>query len=195
MPIFARGVPKDKLTILFFVQSFSADITKEQLWRAMTENNCMTYFDFQNAVYELEEDAFLAAVPRAFGQCFRVTAQGEKLLCMFAESLPFSLRNALSDYADKNRERMRTETQLTSSMQPLGKEDGTYGVTLSAQENDGEVLSVCLRVASRDMAQRIRANWTEAAAGIYSYLLSVLLPDAAANPTDNATTEDDRSMP
>ena len=191
MPIFARGVPKDKLTILFFVQSFAADITKEQLWRAMAENDCMTYFDFQNAVYELEEDAFIAAVPRAFGQCFRVTAQGEKLLCMFVESLPFSLRNALSSYANENRDRMRTETQLTSSMQPFDQEEGAYRVTLAAQENDGEVLSISLRVASRDMAQRMRANWTEASADIYSYLLSTLLPNADPSPIDDLTTGDD----
>ncbi len=187
MPIFARGVPKDKLTILFFLQSIAEDITKEQLWRAMAENDCMAYFDFQKAVYELEEDAFVAAVPRAFGQCFRVTAQGEKLLCMFSESLPFSLRKGLLDYVKENREQMRTETQLTSSMQALDEEAGTYRVTLLAQENNGEIMSVSLRAASRDMAQRMCANWIEASPKVYACLLNELLPNTDTPLPDDAT--------
>ena len=41
MPIFAKGVPKDKLTILFFTRAADLDITREQLYRAMVENDCM----------------------------------------------------------------------------------------------------------------------------------------------------------
>ena len=68
MPIFAHGVPKDKLTILFFTRAADLDITREQLYRAMVENDCMSYFDFQTAMAEMEEDGFHAAIPRTFGQ-------------------------------------------------------------------------------------------------------------------------------
>lgn len=85
---------------------------REQIHRAMVENDCMSYFDFQTAMYEMEQDGMIAAIPRAFGQAYRITAPGESVLSMFEESLPFSLRQRLTDYADSARESMRLETQL-----------------------------------------------------------------------------------
>jgi hypothetical protein len=70
---------------------------------------------------------------------------------------------------------MRRETQLTTSMEE--QKSGGYRVQLKAQEQSTVVLGVDLLVASRDMAQRIRANWEGASSDIYSYLLANLLKD------------------
>lgn len=183
MPIFAQGVTKDKLTILYFTRTCDLDITREQLYRAMVENDCMSYFDFQSAMHELEEDGFIAAIPRVFGQGYRVSARGEETLRMFEESLPASLRDKLMQYAAESREPMRRETQLTTGMEE--QKSGGYRVHLKAQEQSTVVLDIELLVASRDMAQRIRANWEEASSGIYSYLLAHLLKDG--------TEKEDRS--
>ena len=42
MPIFAKGETKDKLTILFFAREADLDLTQEQLYRAMVENDWHT---------------------------------------------------------------------------------------------------------------------------------------------------------
>lgn len=173
MPFFAKGVTKDKLSILYFVETAALDITREQLYRAMIENDCMDYFDFQPAMHDLEEDGYLAAIPRTFGQGYRVTVRGEECLKLFGESLPFSLRERLSAYAAENRAQMVEETQLVSSMQE--QESGAYLVELKAQEHDRVVLVISMQVASRGMAQKIRANWAAASEGIYANLLTELL--------------------
>lgn len=173
MPIFAQGVTKDKLSILYFVKTSALDITREQLYRAMIENDCMDYFDFQPAMHDLEEDGFVAAIPRTFGQGYRVTVRGEECLNMFGESLPHSLREKLSAYADANRSQMVEETQLVSAMQE--QESGAYLVELRAQEHDRIVLTISMQVASRGMAQKIRGNWSAASEGIYANLLAELL--------------------
>ncbi len=173
MPIFAQGVTKDKLSILYFVKTSALDITREQLYRAMIENDCMDYFDFQPAMHDLEEDGFVAAIPRTFGQGYRVTVRGEECLKMFGESLPHSLREKLSAYADANRTQMVEETQLVSAMQE--QESGAYLVELRAQEHDRVILTISMQVASRSMAQKIRGNWPVASEGIYANLLAELL--------------------
>ena len=175
MPIFAQGVTKDKLTILFFTRACDLDITREQLYRAMIENDCMSYFDFQSAMHELEEDGFIAAIPRVFGQGYRVSARGDETLRMFEESLPASLRDRLMQYATESREPMRRETQLTTSMEE--QKSGGYRVHLRAQEQSTVVLDIELLLASRDMAQRTRSNWAGASSDIYGYLLAHLLKD------------------
>ncbi len=173
MPIFAQGVTKDKLSILYFIQVSKLDITREQLYRAMVETECMDYFDFQPAMHDLEEDGFIVAIPRTFGQGYRIAGRGEESLSLFSESLPYSLRKKLSEYAEANRAQMLEETQLVSSMQE--QESGAYLVELKAQERDRVLLTISMQVASRSMAQRIRKNWAAASEDIYANLLSRLL--------------------
>lgn len=182
MPIFAKGVPKDKLTILFFTRAADLDITREQLYRAMVENDCMSYFDFQTAMAEMEEDGFLAAIPRTFGQGYRVTSRGDEVLGMFEESLPYSLRVRLQEYADQNRASMIRETQLVSSMEELY--GGAYKVHLRVQEKNAVVVDIAFDVFSRAMAQRVRAGWQDHAEEIYMYILNKLLEERKAPPEE-----------
>ena len=92
---------------------------------------------------------------------------------MFGESLPLSLRTRLERYADEHREQMRQETQLVSSMEE--QSDGSYTVTLKAQEKNTVELSITMRVVSREMAKRIRSNWADASEAIYQRMTELLL--------------------
>ena len=136
MPIFAQGVTKNKLTILYTIHASKVDITREQLYRVMVENDVMSYFDYQNCMHELEEDAFIAAVPRAFGQTYRVSVRGADVLDQFVESLPVSLRERLDRYAREHREEMLLQTQIVSDMDELPS--GGYIVRLRALEQKRE---------------------------------------------------------
>jgi hypothetical protein len=132
MPFFAQGVTKNKLTILYYIQISKLDLTREQLYRAMVENDAMSYFDYESCMHELEEDAFIAAVPRAFGQGYRVSVRGADVLEQFVESLPVSLREKLDRYARGHMEQMRQQTQIVSDMEEI--DGGGYRVGLRALE-------------------------------------------------------------
>jgi hypothetical protein len=173
MPIFAHGVTKNKLTILYYIRASKMEITREQLYRVMVENDVMSYFDYQSCMHELEEDAFIAAVPRAYGQAYRVSVRGADVLDQFVESLPVSLRERLELYARQHREEMLLETQIISDMEELPS--GGYVVRLRALEQNAVVMELSLRVATRDMAQRMRANWEKESESLYAYLLTTLL--------------------
>ena len=173
MPIFAQGVTKNKLIILYYIRAAKMDITREQLYRVMVENDVMSYFDYQSCMHELEEDAFIAAVPRAFGQAYRVSVHGADVLDQFVESLPVSLRERLELYAREHREEMLLQTQIVSDMEELPS--GGYVVRLRALEQNAAVMELSIRVATRDMAQRMRSNWEKDSESLYAYLLTTLL--------------------
>ena len=173
MPIFAQGVTKNKLIILYYIRAAKMDITREQLYRVMVENDVMSYFDYQSCMHELEEDAFIAAVPRAFGQAYRVSIHGTDVLDQFVESLPVSLRERLELYAREHREEMLLQTQSVSDMEELPS--GGYVVRLRALEQNAAVMELSIRVATRDMAQRMRSNWEKDSEPLYAYLLTTLL--------------------
>ena len=178
MPIFAKGETKDKLTILYFTRAADLDLTREQLYRVMVENDCMSYFAFQTALAEMEEDGLIAAIPRTVGQGYRVSARGADTLAMFEESLPFSLRERLAAYAAQHRADLEKETQVVSSMREL--EGGAYEVELRVQEKNAVAAEIRLRVISRAMAQRVRRGWQTRAEEIYLYLLNHLLEEPEA---------------
>ncbi len=182
MPRFAHGESKDKLTILFYSEASGLELQREQLYRAMVETECISYFAFQAAMNELEEDGYIAAIPRAFGQGYRVTVRGQEILSLFGESLPHSLREKLTQYADAHRDEMRLETELVSSMAELS--GGGYRVELTAQNRDAVELSIALNLASRDMANRARRNWPAEAERIYRTLLDCLLKQGGASEAD-----------
>ncbi|MEA5049049.1 MAG: DUF4364 family protein [Eubacteriales bacterium] len=173
MPIFAQGVTKNKLSILYYARASKMEITREQLYRVMVENDVMSYFDYQSCMHELEEDAFIAAVPRAYGQAYRVSVRGADVLDQFVESLPVSLREKLEHYAREHREEMLLETQMISDMEELPS--GGYLVRMRALEQNAVIMELTLRVATRDMAQRLRSNWEKESEPLYTYLLTSLL--------------------
>lgn len=173
MPIFAQGVTKDKLTILYYLSASKVGITREQLYRVMVENNVMSFFDYQSCMHELEEDTFIAAVPKAAGQAYRLSVRGADVLEQFVESLPVSLRERLERYAREHREEMLLETQIVSDMEELPS--GGYLVHLRALEESAAIMELTLRVATREMAQRMRSNWERECEPLYAQMLTTLL--------------------
>ena len=173
MPLFARDETKAKLLILYFLLETDIPLTRDQIYRAMYENECMDYFVFQQVFYELEEEGYVAVRPMPFGHAFSATEKGKETLRLFEESLPSSLREALAAYARNNMDSFRTETQLVSSMEEQA--DGSYEVRLMAQERSRAVLEIRLSLATRTMAQKVRSAWADRAEEVYASILDSLL--------------------
>ena len=128
MAYFSHGDARQKLMLLFFLDSIDFELTRSQFYRIFFENGWMDYFDFQARLTELEEDGHVAALPLAFGHGYRVTPQGQQTLAMFQEELPHSLREKLSECARQNRDILRSEAQFYARQTQLP--DGGYHATL-----------------------------------------------------------------
>ena len=96
MAFFSDGFTKSKLMVLYFLNELSVDLTKEQIATFSAAYELIPYFELQSAIYELEEEGFLAAVPRPYGQAYCLTPKGKETLGMFVERLPQSVRDDLT---------------------------------------------------------------------------------------------------
>jgi hypothetical protein len=99
--------------------------------------------------------------------------RGTDILDQFVESLPVSVREKLERYAKSKKKEMLLQTQIVSEMEQLP--GGGYVVKLRALENDAAVMELSLRVATRDMAQRMRGNWEKQSESLYQIILEKLL--------------------
>ena len=174
MAFFSEGYTKSKLMVLFFLNELSVDLTKEQIATFSAAYELIPYFELQSAIYELEEEGFLAAVPRPYGQAYCLTPKGKETLGMFVERLPQSVRDDLTDYANACREKLRRETQFSSASEKAGM-GGAYRTTLRAMELNGELLQISILLPDAASATYAAAVWPERAQAIYSAILSELM--------------------
>lgn len=176
MAYFSKGETKQKLMLLFFLREIDYEITSNELFRVFAEQGWMEYFDFQLALTELEEDAYVAALPCAYGQGYRITPHGENTLSLFEEELPHSLRDSLRQYAKRNRDLIRDQSQFAAgtTMMP----GGGYAAILRLMDKNTHILDITLQLPDARFAQAACAAWPEQAEQIYQELLARLFRDA-----------------
>jgi hypothetical protein len=165
MPIFSQGATKNKLLILYAMQAMQCDASINHIYQIFFDLDLIPCFDFTVAISDLEEDGAVAAVPRPFGQSYRVTDEGRQLLTLFGESLPASNRAAIRQHVEAHRETVQRETQILSTQQALP--DGGFELTLSATEGLQTLFSMTIPAPTAGIARLMRKNWSAFSYEIY----------------------------
>ena len=173
MPIFSHGLTKHKLLLMFTVAQTPYSLTEQQLYRIVFDNDCMPYLSFCEAIAELKDDGFLTLRAQPAGDVYVLTSDGIASLNMFHETLPVSERERISAYERENREALKNSAQYLTDMR--AKASGGYAVRLQAADRDRVLLEIELSVATRELAQNMRANWEACCPGIYDQILDALL--------------------
>lgn len=175
MPTFLHGPAKDKIFILYMLQVLSADAPLERILDALFYTDLVSVFDFSIALSRLEEEGLVAAVPRPFGQSYRLTHEGKETLSLFMESLPASERERVDAYIRENRSDIRKETQILSSQRELP--GGDIEVTLRVAEGARVMFGLTVPVPSAELAKLLRKNWETHNADAYAAVWDILAKD------------------
>ncbi len=172
MAFFSQGISRYKLMLLFFLKQAQWDLTREQLYRVMVEKDWMNYFDFQTALLELEEDGYVTAVQRPFGQAFSISPEGEQALELFQKQLPLSLRQAMEEYVRQRGEALRCETQYVVRQQR--QPDGSSKVELKVLDGADPILELNFFVPTHEAATLACQRWPERAQDVFRDILTRL---------------------
>ncbi len=175
MPFFSRGESKNKLAILYVLKCAGMDLTHIQLYRIVFELDLMSYFDFENTVFELEEQGSVAAVPRSYGQVYRISASGETMLDSLDETIPESLREKIESYISEHRDGILSETMYPTAVEQLS--NGSYRIRLSVLDGSESVLNIEMISPNQEMARKMRENWADASTEVYKSIVNNLLKD------------------
>lgn len=160
--------------LLFFLHELDLEITRNQLYTVFAEQNWMDYFEFQTNLEQLEEDAFVAAIPCAYGQGYRITPHGQNMLQMFQKELPHSVQEKLGEYARRNRELLMSRSQVSATQSQLP--DGGYLAVLRLMDKNARILDISLQLPTAHLARQATERWPEQAEGIYQEILTRLFP-------------------
>jgi len=173
MVYFATGIMKLKLIILYFMCRAKVELTQNQIFSALAENGWMEFFDFQTTFVELEEDEYVCAISRPYGQAYSVTEKGQEAVDLFYETLPDSFRKAMDEYVQEHHQQLSRKSQFSARMTNLP--GGGQQVRLKAFDGDAVLVDVALRLPDSDSAQKACDRWPDEAVGIYQELLQRLI--------------------
>ncbi|MBQ3551799.1 MAG: DUF4364 family protein [Clostridia bacterium] len=170
---FSSGYVKAKLIALYFLNGFRDDISKESLSGIIGDHGWASYLEILGCLDELEEQRMIAAIPRPFGQSYRITQLGISTLGTFVEELRLSLRREIDDYIEKNREELRKDTQYIGDWEQ--QLDGSYVVSLKVAEGNRILFGIELHLPDVESARRAVRNFRDNAIDLHSVIIEKLL--------------------
>lgn len=175
MGYFSSESTRDKLLLLYFLNSTGFELTREHISRIALENGWLDYFSLQLAFGELCEQGLINCASKNHGLCVSIAPNGVKALDEFSARLPKSLRNDIDQYTEKNSQTMRNSEQHISVITNVG--DGTYMVRLKIIEGERVIFDLELPATNHETALTLCSRWEDRAQDVYSSTFSTLLLD------------------
>lgn len=169
MTFIPQSVMQRKLLLLYIAKSFEFPLTEEQFAKIIADNQWMAFFDYKDNLSELIANGQLALSPLDGLPVYRLTPEGETALVHFEKDIVPSMKQAVHQYIERNRELIKTQTLLESSYRYML--DDRLEVTLQIREKSGLLMCVTLYVEDEQEAARICQNWQDTSPDFYRDLM------------------------
>ncbi|WP_295628741.1 DUF4364 family protein [uncultured Intestinimonas sp.] len=160
-----------KFLVLYIMSRVVAPIDLPTLADLTMCDEGVDYFAFATAVHELVSTEHLLLEDDRYS----ITDKGRKNGAICESSLPYSIRVKCDKNVAKLNGRLRRDAQVRSDMTP--REDGTFTLTLSLDDEHGNLLTISLLTASEQQCDRLSEQFKAHPEQIYNGVLDVLLTD------------------
>ena len=172
MAYFSTFETRDKLILLYFLQSSGLKLSEMDLLHVALENEWMNYFDFSRIVAELKEGEMITVERRPQGDFLTLAPKGKEILNHFAERLPLSLRHSIDTYAQGHRVQINRASQHVASYYKRG--DNDYLVSMEIADQKEPLMSLSISVPTEEMAKTFVNRWEERADDVFAQVLRSL---------------------
>lgn len=160
-----------KLLILYIMARVTAPIDLPTLTDLSMCDAGVDYFLFAESVSELVNSGHLTLEDGAYS----ITEKGRSHSQITESSLPYSVRLKCDRALSSLNSRLRRSAQVRSSLEP--RQDGLYTLHLALDDNDGNLFSLSLLVATEEQGRHISERFQTAPDQIYNHILALLLSD------------------
>ncbi len=171
---------KNKLIILYTVNSFQIPLTNSQLTDSIMKLDLMNYFELQQYISDLVESSMLEYSESDDVFYYLITESGKSSLEYFDGRIFDNVKKKISNMANQAKSKIERSREVFSDYTKNGEHD--YTVTLKVQENDFTLINLEINLVSNKQAKLVCQNWQEHASKAYPEILNILLSN---------TTEDE----
>ncbi len=186
---------EQKLIVLYCLSQFGP-CTELQLLQFLFGNDLMNYFDMMIALSDLCARGQAVRTKKRAGYLYQPTEAGLEALGLFGGRIPASVQSLVSENAPALRERFRQE--LHSQQQIRQTQRGEYEVSLTAMEQDMDLMRLELTLPTRELASQLAEKWPRKAAEVYETVFRILTEEAQTPcgfvPRESLAAEEPDSM-
>ena len=158
-----------KLLVMYIMARAAGPITFLQLYDIALCDAGVDYFSLNQAVQHLVTTGNL----QKDGDLFSPTEKGRRNSEICETSLPYSVRLRCDKNLSVCNRALRRKNQVKSSTEP--RANGTYTVSLSLDDDMGNVMDLKLMVPREDMGKILAARFRKAPEKLYSEIIDLLL--------------------
>ena len=170
------GFIHDKLEIKFLILYITARVIEpipfDAVWDLTMCDDAIDYFDFSECLTDLVKTEHLSLSSDGL---YAITDKGLRNSQICESSLPYSVRLR----CDKNiavwNRKLRRKSQVRAVTEP--RENGTYTVQLSLDDDMGSVMDLKLMVVREDMAKVLSDRFRNDPEKLYSKIMDLLLEE------------------
>lgn len=188
MAFFSNGSDKEKLMIMYTLESAGIPLSREQITAVLFENGLEDYMAISQHLMDLEESACIATVPTYRLKTIVLTKRGAEVTELFKNTLPNSVKNGIDDNLSKNLGAFRTEN--TSQMQSKVLHGGDFETTLSLVENGDAFFEIRIKLPTARYTRIAEKRWNEINKQLYLDTLLALTHEEAGERGETTNTEE-----
>lgn len=162
-----------KLMILYILSRVNFPLTNAQLTVFILEKEYTNYFNLQQVISELIDDAYISIQTIRNSSLYRITDSGRETLLLFDNMVSPGIKEDIETYLKENKFDLLAEVSTPADYYQIKK--GEFSTHLSVVEHDTPIIDLTLVVTSEEEAARICSNWKDKSSDVYTYLMSSLL--------------------
>lgn len=164
-----------KLMILYILSRVNFPLTNVQLTVFILEKGYTNYFNIQQVISELIDDAFITVKTIRNSSLYRITESGLETLRLFDNLISQGIKDDIEAYLKENKYELQEEVSTPAEYYQMKK--GEFAAHLSVIERTTPIIDLTLVVTTQEEAIQICNNWKEKSSDVYSHLITSLLED------------------
>lgn len=162
-----------KLMILALLRDSDSPLSGTQLSDFFLEKDYTNYFTVQEALHELDENAFVKKEATHNNTRYSITPAGAETLSFFSDKLSAGIFEDIREYLRANQISIReTASVLADYYKAPGDQ---YAVRCQLREREKPRIDLTITVPSREIAEAICDNWKQQSESVYEYLMDLLV--------------------
>ena len=163
----------NKLMILYLLDKMDIPMTNAQITDFFVSENLLTYFELQQLLAKMVDDAYLEKYVDNNTARYTVTDLGAQTLELLEKRIFQPARSKINTFVSENRKLIKKAYEITSNYF-YDHQTGEFIVKCGAYDGDTTLMELALSVVTREQAKLICRNWKENVNKLYGKFLDLL---------------------
>lgn len=163
-----------KLMVLALLEHSDSPLSGTQISDFFLEKEYTNYFTVQEALHELDDNAFIKKESTHNNTRYSITPAGAETLSMFADKLSTGIHKDILEYLSANQISIRETASLLANFYKVPGEQ-QYAVRCQLREKGNPRIDLTITVPNREIAGAICDNWKQQSEKVYEYLMDLLV--------------------